>query len=249
MALAYNDFGTTSEVSVEKPKFSQPIVGQAINYIIQQRYRQLGTYTPPALNTVHPDFAGFFFVGDGDQQPLGGGVQEWIRRWAAVPATHDEPQSYPMTLIGLFATGGPVTFTTGRLQRTQVVTSRVQHDYFLTGAGATYATANDVPRINGMKFLLQISNSSQVGSIYYPTDILATNTIPTVSYYQAMMRLALKKSWTGSVVSQTILDADGSVRMSDSPNPLGSQFAAEDSRIDRWEGNIFVRTTRYVLAI
>lgn len=246
MSLAWSDFGDTLEHTVAKPKFVPAIAGDATNYICTQQYRQLlGTYSPPALNAVHPDFAGFYFVGDGEQNPLGGGVVEWTRRWAKVPATHNEFQSFPCPLIGLFYTAGPVVTTNGRFAKVLPVTSRMQHDYFLTGSGGTYTGPGAIPINRGFFFCFQYSTSSILGSLFFPTTILGTNTVPTVALYQLMIQDALSKSWTAAVQNQLVNVSNGAVQMDVGNN---GQIAAEDSRLERWEGNIYKRVTRYVLA-
>jgi hypothetical protein len=250
MAILWTDGDWTNARSVERPKFSQPIAGVATDYLLTQRFRQFGaSYTPLALNSAHPDYASFYLVGESERTPLGGDCVEWTRTYAAVPATHNEPESYALNLIGLFSGAAPLfagLHLAERVRRTELVVSRVQYDYFKTGPAQTYLTAQDVPRTPALKYMKSLYPTPNVGFTGIPVEALGIDTIPTCTDYVTMIANAAANGWSSAVATQTYNPSTGIATMV--PITTEGQFAAEDSRIERWQGLIFRRITRYVLA-
>jgi hypothetical protein len=121
----------------------------------------LASWSPGILNSLHPDFSSrnagysgddFFLVAEGPRRDIGGGLVRWQRTYAAVPATHYEPESYNYSFIGFVgryyvAGSGLGVAVTGRPRKNWTVTSRVKHEYFLVGlTDPTEAAAQSTPQ-------------------------------------------------------------------------------------------------------
>lgn len=252
------------------PVFSSPISGVTGEYIFKQRFKQFRNQfaqldvgaAPPVQ---HPDYPGYYIVAEGDRQEVAGGLVVWERTYAKVPATHNEFESFGYPFIGmiqLVVGGASQTRTT----RTWEVTSRVQHDYFVMGksqtdpiTGRTYtpATAGDVDKILAMQYVYQASSGGiTYGGVSLAVDQLNPSsasppTIPTSEAYLTMISDAIANKW-GAGVSKIVVSSGGGGNLpgnilTGSSNYAG-QIPARDSRISRWQGNIWLRVTRYVLA-
>jgi hypothetical protein len=77
----------TTALAIDKPKFSQPIPGVNVDYVLEQTFVILNSsYAPLGLNTAHPNFGTFLLVEEGPRQPLGQGIVKWVRKYAKVPS-------------------------------------------------------------------------------------------------------------------------------------------------------------------
>jgi hypothetical protein len=247
------------------PRFSAPIPSTTTKYLLRQDFLQFkNQFSDLALNTAHPDYGSYVLVGEGELQDQGGGVVKWERTYAAVPASHDEFESFAYSFIafaGLIssviggmatatggfadtsgnvipsiqlggATGG--SYTTGRPRFTRTVNSRLQHDYFLVGAAQTYATAGAIPSIPGLQYYVGGLAEGQMTDCLIDAVGWIPASVPTRTQYKTWMAAAVASGWGGAVATLTT---------------MGSQFVAEDSTLRRWQGNIWLRQTRYILAI
>lgn len=146
------------------PEFSSPVRSTTAEYIFTQPWMQSRrSFVPTPLNTAHPsyrqtpDYSAFKLVAEGPRQDAGGGMVKWVRTYARVPDTHDEFESYAYSFIGFQGVwfvgnqGSSVT-ATGRPRVSRVVTSRVQHDYFLVGPGGSFETAAEIPTLKAQRY-------------------------------------------------------------------------------------------------
>lgn len=284
---------------VSLPEFEAPIPGVATEYVFTQRWQQFrnnadtntpGTTTPSsptnqaALSTPHFAYPDFVLVEEGPRRDLSGGVVESLRKYAKVPATHYEWESYSYPFIGLTTSfgGSPPTYVT-RSRKAWKVTSRVQYDYFLVGAnstdpitGKTYTLLSGpgaIDEILDMQYVFQNTvNGALFGGTQMATDGLnvagsALPTWPTSQQYAGMMSDALQNGWAGATMAKAVLyptdtlagsppssgHMAGTINVSASTPGSGVSVAggiivAEPSTLTRWLGNIYVRTTRTVLA-
>lgn len=260
---------------VSLPEFSSPIPGVATEYVLRQRWSQFrNNFSALALNTAHPDYADFLLVEEGPRREVGGGLVEWDRLYAKIPATHSEWESFGYSFIGYLWQVSGVNIRRTRPQWS--VTSRIQYDYFICngtaqsdpilGTTPTITTPGDIPKIWQQQYVGQaVINGATYGGILFATDILNPSgstepTWPTSDNYQVMVSGALASGWS-SPVSKVVLYNDNTLSGGTPPttghiigaidtgsSTLGGQIAAEDSRLDRWMGNIWMRRTRFVLA-
>lgn len=245
----YVDGDFTVPAATGLPVFSSPIASTTAEYTFTQEWMQFRkNFSPEPMGSGHPssgsgqDFSDFKLVAEGPRQDIGGGVVKWSRTYAKPPATHDEFEMYSYSFIGflgVFLVGNQSTQTnaTGRARQAITVLSRVQHDYFLTGAGQTYLTPSSIPSIKAQVYL-GYTNEAQTTSL--PTDYIADASAslfgsnPSRTTYETWIANAAANLWSSGVTPS-------------GTNP--GQMVAEDSRISRWMGPIFLRQTRYVLAI
>jgi len=170
------------------------------------------------LNTPHPTFTDAYLVEETPLQDLGGGVARWTRRYAQIPATRIEYESFAYQFIGYMGTWGinvpPDQIVTHRDRFTKTVVSRLKHEYFLCATGQTYETPDLIPIIpaQAYKFLGIV-----VDYLWDVVSLFTVATEPSRTEYEA---------WVAA----------------------GAEIVAEDSRVSRWLGNIYERVTRYVVA-
>lgn len=257
---------------VSLPQFSAPIPGVKEKYLLEQRWQQfLNNYNsagPIALGTAHPDYPNHKLVEEGPLEDIGGGVVQWTRKYCKVPATHNEWQTFAHQFVGMTIAFGTGAYQT-RDPQNWVVTSRIQHDYFLvpsTGVtdpilgGDTFdiTGAGDIPSIDPMFYVIQREVSGMLlGGLSLEINSLnvsgaAIPTWPTSEQYQTMMAQAEVSGWNSAasnvVLFTTTTSGHAALTVDTDSSTLGGQIPAEASRLDRWMGPIYVRRTRYVLA-
>ncbi len=258
----YQDGVHTSPVAVSLPVFSCPIPNTSRAYIFEQDFQCLLTsFAPIALNTAHPsasatpDYSKYVLVNEGQKRDIGGGMVRWTRTYALVPSPWDDWETYAYNFIGYVQ---PYYLTLIRNRIVKNVSCRVRRDYFLANGtagdfagvlqnGTSYSVTGGTVVSEGTivtNFATQYaSGPSGVANIGFPFDLLDAYTIPTVTTYASMITDATTNLWAATVYAQTIAAGGG---LTDSNT--GGQITAEDSRLSRWQGNIWVRETRYVLA-
>lgn len=221
------------------PQFSAPVIATTEPYTFTQEWMQLlKNFIPLPLNTRHPsankvpDYSAYVLVSEGPRSDMGGGMVKWTRTYAKVPASHDEFEqyayAYPAFYGVILAQGATTTDISGRLAFTKTVISRLRNEYFLTGPNESYATPALIPIVGATSFLA----SGTIPNLH--TQVLTTTTVPT------------KADYNGWITNATNLGFASGIAPSGT-NP--GQLIAESSRLSRWMGNIWVRQTRYVLAL
>jgi hypothetical protein len=119
----------------------------------------------------------------------------------------------------------------------------VQHDYFLVGVGA-YQTAGDIPTLKALRYFAGDDPTPQEAieaDFIMDTTGPIPGTSPDRTTYNSWIGNAITYGWrSGAITTNTSTD------WASVTNP--GQFIAEDSRLSRFQGNIYLRTTRFVLA-
>lgn len=261
---------------VSLPEFSSPLPGIATEYVLRQKYQQFrNNFTPLALNTAHPDYSDFLLVEEGPRQEIDGGVVEWVRTYAKVPATWSDWETFAYPFIGYLWEVSGVAIR--RAPDPRRVSIRVQYDYFLVPSngvtdpilgGSTFniSTPGDIPKIWAQLYCFQNTlNGATYGGLLFRTDILNPSgstvpTWPTSDEYQTMISGALVSGWS-SPISKVVLYSSNTLAGGPPPNTghivgtvdtgnstLGGQIAVDDSEIYRWMGNIWFRRSRWALA-
>ena len=270
------DWTTASAVSL--PVFSNPFPTDPNPYVMTQDYVvRLNSFQPLALGTPHSVYPQFLLSKEGDRADLGNGIVKWTRTYArAMPAAgYDLFETFAYKFIGQITavTFEGATTILNRKPQTWSVNSRVHYDYFVVdpslsadNLGAVpivYASAGNIPKIYGMFYVNQaVINGALYGGVQFAMDTLTQAgyvlpTWPTSEQYSAMCADAMTNGWN-STVSKMVLFTDDTLGNSvdrhmpgtiDTTNSvLGGQVPVEDSRLQQWMGNIYLRTTRYVLA-
>lgn len=216
---------TTAE-AIDQPQFSEPFPGVAVAYVLQQTFMQLrANWVPLPLNTPHPDalLTDYLLVEEGALSDQSGGVVRWTRTYAKLPASYNEPAgNYNYNFIGFIGVWGiGVTAVTGRERFSRNVLAKTQRDFFLVDPNTgspTGPTYDDWVNIPQISALLY----------YYETPDLAVDYLGDSP--------PLVTATTPSATEYKDLIA------------AGAYIAAENSRLSRWKGNIYVRDTIYVRA-
>lgn len=237
MALLWTDGTWTSAEAVSGVQFSSIISGIAGVQVLTQDFEVLAaSYSPLALSTAHATYTSYYLVGESNFRDLGGGIVRFTRTYAAVPSSYTEWETFNYSFVGITGEYGiNVETITGRGRYAENVISKIVHEFFHCKSGETYATPGAVPVILPTYFCYV--------SIHYPIDWTAAATEPTSAEYIAAVTDAKTNGWSATVSSQTI-DGTGAVTAS----TYGGLLVAEQSRLTRWQGNIWERVTRYVLA-
>jgi hypothetical protein len=273
------------------PVLSSPIPGSSVEYLLTQDFMQLRkNVSAAAIGTAHPssgktpDYSSFVLVSEGPKQDQGNGVCRWTRTYAALPASHDEWESYVYNFVGSSPVGPLSSAYVGRYRFSKRVTCRVQHDYYIVMAGTPTDylknSAGDIPIIRSFDYVQQyLVTSTQYGSWYQKSDYLSDSalagvnvgtllpTVPTETQYASMMKDAASNGWNAGTAHQILTtDAPPLVNLSGAQTynttqtaftkrnfpavtSFYGQLVAEDSILSRWQGNIYLRQTRLVLAI
>jgi hypothetical protein len=255
-----------SAAPVGVPQFSSPIPLSTTKYVMTEEWQ--GPFTTPALplNTPHwsvglnPDYSAYILVEESDRRDLGGGQVRWTRRYALVPQSYSLPQPFPYSFIGFFGSWGQnVQIPQGRNRDLLTVESRVAFDFFLVdpvnGDNVnTFTSQWKIPIITAQKYRLV----APYGTTWW-TDIdwlsdappFTIATTPSRTTYNGWQANASKYGWSsGQVVYKWGVASDNVTPTFDASGTQANpgQICAEDSQIDIWMGNIFVRKTRFVLA-
>jgi hypothetical protein len=223
-----------------------------------------------------PDYSSYYLIAEGEKQDMGGGIVRWTRTYSAVPASYDDWGAYAYQFIGTGPIGPMTSSQVGRLRFTERVTCRVQNDFFklgatvtdpITGASVTPTTPGGIPQIFALAYCQQfIFSTVQYGGFFYRQDYVTDSlvnanvgflciTTPSATDYSNMIADAAVNGW-GAGKSYQVLTGTGPVLVDTaSLNTAGhtyykGQLVAEDSSLERWQrsGNIWVRSTKYVLA-
>lgn len=98
----YYDPRISVATAVTAAVFSAPFPGVNSLYLLTQDYQQFrDDYSPLALNTAHPEFSDFILCSESPQQDIHGGIVQWTRTYAKVPASRTEGRSIAYPLPGL----------------------------------------------------------------------------------------------------------------------------------------------------
>lgn len=255
------DFTVAEPISL--PLFSSPVRATTAEYTFTQEWMVARkNFAPTPLNTPHPsagqfpDYSAYILVSEGPRQDFGGGVVKWQRTYAKVPDTHDEFESYSYSFIGIagFWEVGNVSSSvtaTGRPRTTHLVSSRVRHEYFKTGPGTAYPTPGDIPSLEGLKYFAGATPGPNTG---FETDFvndavgLLPATSPSRTIYNGWVANSGTLGWNSGCIVSNDAATWTSVRSPSGVTAAAGQFMAEDSRISRWMGNVWLRQSRFIRA-
>jgi hypothetical protein len=224
---AFKTDGTfTSASAVGAARKSFPFDGDNSSFIVEQDFMiALSSFSPLALSTAHGTYTNAYLVKESPLQDLGGGIVKWTRTYAQIPATRSEYSTFAYTFIG-FLGAGIAPYSQYDIQAgdqrdpfLKVVMSRVYNEYFLCATGQTYTTPSAIPVINAQSYNFDGLPNNKVNYLVDP----AINPLSTAT-------------------EPTLPDYRDMVT-------AGDEIVAEDSTLERWMGNIYVRSTRYVKAL
>lgn len=246
------------------PRFSQPFDGDPAFYVLDEDYVQYYDYFASlALNIPHPVYPSFLLCKESNLQPVGvAGVAKWTRTYAQVPATRNDPSTIAYNFIGyygltnavFYATSG---FTLGRARFTRSVSCRIQYDYYL-GVDATHVydsigtnvamagaanVIDAIPVIPAQRYYSPIGTF--VSGVFTPTYTAGSANDLAFGIEMDFIFDAGATSDAGTTLNftrpsrtqyQTLVTA-------------GTEIVAEGSQAGRWMGNIYFRTTKYIVAV
>lgn len=176
-------------------------------------------------------------VEEGEVRDAGAGIYRVTRTFAIIPPTRNEMEQFVFRYPGFSADAG------NRQSFEQAVNSRLQYDYFIfddldiAGQYELYPSGNRLDSTTGL----------------YPPGLI----IPA-QYYFSPADNAIGQNLFLDANNVVLSDADPT---SDTPATIPSytdwlsfmsypaEIVAQASTFDRWMGNIWVRRTRFVLAL
>ena len=215
----------TTAVIVGGARKSFPFEGDVSSFIVEQDYHVLiGSYAAATPGAAHATYTTAYFIRDSALENIGAGVVKFTRTWAQIPATRNEFSTFAYTFPGFLGAGTPpysqydVQVGDQRDSFTKVVVSRISNEYFLCVAGQTYTTPASIPVVSAQSYNYTGLPNNKT---QYLVDA-ATN--------------------PGATATSPTLPAYR-VYVTN-----GTEVVAEDSTVERWQGEIYVRTTRYVVA-
>ena len=229
-------------------------------YGIEQDFEVLSSsFAALALNTPHPSDATCFLQSETPTGDQGGFITRWTRRYYQIPPGWDDSENYAAKFPG---TPGyailPNSGSAGLLGRNSFtppggVDSRMHWDYFMVGAGRTYASADLIPLIP-VQVYYPTAEPTQFGDSVVPAAGLTFSTesggsqyflptTPTKETYFGWVTNAAAHGWASGY-------DDGTGKWQAAGQPLVTnpgQIVVECRKV-RLMGNIWGRMTRYVLA-
>lgn len=219
-------------------------------YGFRQDYEQdRASFVAVPLNTASPDDATAFLQNETELTDSGAEIVKWTRTYYQIPPSWDDwenvsytfPQ-YPGYII-LSAINPPAANQQGRDPFTPAngVTCRVHRDYFMVGAGQTYATEGLIPVIPVQTFhgLLNPNFYSSPTQVTPVGGIVIGNT----QYLESVPNRTVWDGWVANAAAQGW--ASGRVGTADA-NPGQIVISCKPERL---MGNIWASVTRYILAL
>lgn len=161
-----------------------------------------------------------YFCADTGFTDKRGGLEEWTREVATLPANFSDSESYPFPYPG---------YHLEREGFTRKVTSKLQHDFFLVGnvsQGANYSSALDIPQTTATEFAWATLTDGTILDGYLANTNANAGVIastPTLANYKANVA-------------------------ADLANANSYTIEAEDSTLEHLRGPIWMRTRRFVKA-
>ncbi len=236
---ALDDGDFTIEKAWGAKRITFPFDGDSTSFYTEQDFTQdLSSFAALPLNTQDPDDPLSFLVAESPLQDMGGNVVRWTRTFARVPESRNEFETFAYTFPGYWATltskfvtpwgveltaAFPILDKPGRAPQTRAVTSRMRHEFFLCGAGpgTSYATPQLIPVIASQRYVYGSAWAATSGD-----DLPDKLLYPASSANYSVPTI---EAWRALIAA-------------------GTEIVAEDSRISRWRGNIYMRVTRYLKA-
>lgn len=223
----------TTAQTVGGARKSFPFEGDVSSFIVEQDYHVLLTsYSPLALSTAHGTYTNAYLVRESALENIGAGVVKFTRTYAQIPASRDEYSTFAFQFPGLYGTQAPpyafvywVVADDGRDPFLATSSSRVRYEYYLCETGQTYTTPSAIPILPKLQFNLD-SNQSSRNAYLLKAGVFWSDSNPTYEEW-----IALMAGGTGI-----------------GTGAAAGEFICEDSTIERWMGNIYVRQTRYLKA-
>ena len=235
MAAIKTDGTFTTATLCSPYRITLPIERDITAKIVEQDFMvAYGSYTPLALDTAHPTVTTAYLVKEAGHTQIGNGIIQFTRVYATIPANRDDYDTFTYTFPGLYSTGdGNPPYNQywesvtgeGRDPFPDTVTSRVKNEYFLCATGQTYTTPSAIPVIQGQEFAL---DSNANARMYYllPEGEFVGDSTPT------------REAWETLAAGGTGLGSGAAA----------GEFIPEDSKLENYMGNIWVRKTRYIKA-
>ncbi len=232
-----------------QPRFSQPFAGDNGEYILDQDYVQLFEYfSPLELNTAHPLYPDYYLCSESPHADIGCGAIKWTRRYCKIPATRSDGTSMTYKFPAYYGAIGFGLDIKGRLSFTMVVTCRVQYDYYFVLNPTTVLDANGnnvftagkefgIPVLNARRYIIPLGGF--IGGVFVPLYPVGSD------QYYANGVDATDSGLTD--IGETLPPTDPTIATYKSWIGV-TEVVAEDSQVSRWQGNIFVRATKYVIA-
>ncbi len=226
----------------------QPFAANQSAILFEQEFIvALAYFVPMPLNTPYPllwsigwqntyvALDSCFLVSESPLEAIGGGLAKFRRRFANLPPNRNEFESYTYVYPAVNYGGSDIRF-----QKPLTVNSRVQNDYFvyddlgllpgiplfpaghrLDSSTGTNPVGLILPQMRYFKSAAGVSNNNLLDADQPLDD--STPTVPSTTEYSGFA------NWGGAGVV--------------------AEIVAEASSLQRWEGNIYERKTRFVEAV
>ena len=181
--------------------FPIPQIGD-LCYGFRQDYMQSrASFAALALNTVSPDDASAYLQQESELQDIDGDVIKWTRSYFQIPPSWDDWENVSYTFPaypGYLILPIGITTPVGRGNFTPIngVTCRVHRDYFMVGAGRTYANEGAIPEIPVQAFVGLLNPTFTIE----PPMVVGPGTI-TVGSSSYLESVPNQTTWAGWVAN------------------------------------------------
>jgi hypothetical protein len=204
---------------------------------IRQSYKQaLSGYAPLPLNTpfnsgecnldgissLPPQITGARFVGDLNETIEGGRTKTWDRVWATIPQTQTGTATLSYTFPGYKFNNGFADSRDGYLNireaPTYSVNAKLIREYYMVGSGTAYSGAFQIPTVSRQEYINTFGSQGTA-----PGDFVLSSAF---GGFSSDPTLATYTGWVSA----------------------GTEIVADDSTLNPYKGNIWMRETPYVKA-
>lgn len=226
----------------------------------KQDFQQLrANFVALAFNTPHPDDPSFYLQNENETSDSGALITKWTRSYYQIPPSWDDYETisftFPKTPGYLVLVSGqsgligrdPYTPPNG-------VVARNHRDYFMVGAGRPYVTAANIPLIPVQAFVGKLNPQFYTSppQVVDNIDGNGGTTIGTTQYFETVPNKTTYFGWVSNAAaygwSSGYDDGSGKWQATGQPAVINPGQIVISCKLERLMGNIWARTTSYVLA-
>lgn len=215
------DFDVATACGPKLPRYPFQSMGDKATLVYEQPFMQrLSKFKPLALGTRGD--SGTYLVEESEPEHIGGGIGKWTRTYANVPRTHRTFESYVYTY---------------QVFQGSLVTHENTADFGLDDETVTVFDLTEFP---------QPCAATLVHDFFFAPNNTA-NIIPlgvAPRIVRAGEGYAMLGSNGGAGVN--FKNSEGVTHWANVPTSLSGMILAEDSKLERWMGDIYERVSVYV---
>lgn len=260
-SILFIDGNFTVPQPASEPVLIAPFAGVKDYLILKQDFVQFGInavaalssyqFAPATLNlnygadfTTANSYPGFFLCSESPLEDIGAGLVKWTRTYCKKPSTRYEATNLYYTFPGYntaYVSGATTSAVTQRLATPANSNVKLQYDYFLVGTSGANLAAPDYSD----ELLIPVTTRQRWG--YNATNgafVVGFVDINPPQLWDAGINTFFPGGTNGTYPGGASLTSAAYLALV----TAGGTFVAEDSLVSRWQGNIWQRVTKSIVA-